>query len=91
MHCLYTQMRALAMEGNQQLKAKVVYLEERVAQLERETSCSPVQLERQLLALLSPERSAYHGPATITQFESFGVQDVIDEMLQFSILVTEVT
>ena len=70
-------------QEREELQAKLVYLEERVKQLEQETSCSPVQLERDLLALLSPERSAYHGPATIAHFESFSVQDVIGEMLQF--------
>ena len=69
-------------EEKQQLQARVQLLEERVEQLEKEKYFSPSQLSSEFLSLLTPQHAIYHGPDSITHFETFSIDAIIAEMLQ---------
>lgn len=69
----------------QQLLEKIQILEERVEQLEIEKSLSSSsQLSCEFLSLLKPEHAVYHGPDSIIHFQSFDMDTVVAEMVQFA-------
>ena len=69
-------------EDKQQLQVRVRLLEERVEQLEKEKYFSPSQLTSEFLSLLILQHAIYHGPDSITHFETFSIDGIIAEMLQ---------
>ena len=69
-------------EEKQQLQVRVRLLEERVEQLEKEKYFSPSQLTSEFLSILTPQHAIYHGPDSITHFETFSIDGIIAEMLQ---------
>ena len=71
-------------EEKQQLLDKVQHLEERVLQLEQEKFDGASQLSSELLSLLQPVHAAYHGPDSITHFESFSFDVIVDEFQQLA-------
>ena len=65
-----------------ELLERIRLLEERVAELEKEKTFSPIQLSSEFLSLVTPEHATYHGPDTISHFETFNIDTVIAEMYQ---------
>ena len=60
-----------------QLMERVELLEKKVAQLEKENTS---QLSTEFLALQVPEHAACHGPDNIHHFDTFSIDNIIDEV-----------
>ena len=72
-------------DEKEQLLERIRVLEERVEQLEKEkSSASSSQLSSEFLSLLKPEHCVYHGPDSIVHFDSFSMDAVIAEIVQFA-------